>query len=131
MNVPAIVASQLWELGGTEAYEPFFHDITLLCVALTRDGLMPNGISGWAMRDAICEILAEDSLTWRGRQGRDAHGIWRAPDGGLVWWTNSDVGSAWCYVQDVARGTLDRLLLDADPLLIEEVNRTGYRRWAA
>jgi hypothetical protein len=132
MNVPAVVVSRLWELGRDCAYQSIFHDITLLCVAAARDGMFEGRTGeGWQMRDALCETLAQESLAWRGSLGKNAHGLWRAPDGRLVWWTNSDVGCAWCPVEDVARGTLDLLLQDAETSLIDEVRRTGYRRWAA
>jgi hypothetical protein len=131
MDVPATVLARLWELGGVEFFEPFFHDITLLCVVAARMGVILCENTGWRTREVVCGVLADESLVWRGEQGKDAHGLWRAPDGELVWWTNCDIGCAWCRVEDVARGTLDRLLASADASLEEEVRRTGYRRWAA
>lgn len=133
MTVPASVASRLWELGGQGKYQAIFRDLTLLCVAAARNGLLSewSGRTGWQLRDDVCEALADESLVWRGRQGINAHGIWRAPDGSLVWWTNSDIGSAWCHVEEVARGTLDLLLIKADAKLRAEILGTGYRRRAA
>ncbi len=132
MTVPPAVTALLWELGDNLAYQPFFHDITLLCIAAARDGLLEDHRSaGWRMREGVCAALADTSIVWRGTHGKNAHGLWRAPDGQLVWWTNSDVGCAWCRVHQVARGALDLLLQEADALLVNEVRRTGYRRWAA
>src|SRR5262249_27932726 len=122
MHVANLVIDELWELATTPAFGRYCSNIEELCVVATRQGYFPDCDAG-ELRQAVCAALGDESILWRGSQGRRARGLWRAPDEALVWWSNTDRGAFWCHARDVDLSTLDNLLASAEPALAHELSR--------